>query len=60
MRIVRKEIIHITPTEDDAIARVRSLLNNIEDSTEMASIAEACSDINCLFDDLMEKVEVDE
>ena len=60
MKIIRKEIIHITPTEADAIARVRSLLNNIEDSTEMVSIVETCADINYLFEHLMEKIEVDE
>lgn len=60
MRVVRNETFHITSTEADAIARVRALLTQIEDNTEKASTSEICSDINYLFDQLMEKVEVDD
>lgn len=59
MRVARSETFHITPTEADAIARVRALLEQIEDNTEWASTSVICSVINYLFDQLMEKVEVD-
>ena len=60
MRVVRNETFHITATEADAIARVRTLVAQIEDNTEWVSTSEICSDISYLFDQLMEKVEVDD